>query len=362
LVAAPIEQALPPQAQAPAATGPHRSPEAKPAKPGLIQPLAQHPTRAFPASAIPVASPPVVPDDAAPIQTTPVPARPAFSVQGTAPRVTKAPGLIRAAASANPAAGSTPVPLASLELALRPLVDQAKGMASTAPLIARRGPALNLAHQPAAVVTDLRIDPSPRAASPATQITLDPALLRPLPASDAIAQLMALPAEPLPAISAYIGPARSTANPDQPLDFAALIDRIESARDAGGTAPVSFALKHEDFGPVAVRFETDAGRISVDLSSPDPDFARAVAAAQPAASDMPRPDTARAESGRSDNSRSDSQRGDTSARGQEAPTGQQREGGGSSRGSSDERANRPAVNNRTSASAKAAPDQTDLFA
>jgi hypothetical protein len=225
--------------------------------------------------------------------------------------------------------------------------------AAALPLV-RRGSGHSPARQPVAMFTELQIDLSPRAMAPAVQLKLDPALLRPVPGSDAIVQLSGAPMEPTPPISTYIGPARSAAEAAQPLDFAALIDRIESAREAGGNAPVHFALRHADFGPVSLRVETDAGRISVDLSSPDPDFARAVAAAQPAASDAPRAETGR----------SDSQRSESSARGQDAPTGNAREGSGSSRGSSDERANRTPAGHRTAANsgAKATPDHTDLFA
>lgn len=361
--ATPIEQATQPQSQAqpqahaPAATGPRRSPKANPAEQGIVQPLTEHPAPAVAANAKPAASLPVVPVTTAPILTTPVEARPARPAQGHTPHVTQAPGLIRAAARANPAAGFTPAPLAPRDPALPQVVDVTDAIAVAAPQIAKHGPALLPAHQPAAVVTDLRSDPSPRAASLAAQITLDPALLRPVPVSDAIALLTASTGEPAPAISAYIGPARSTTDVVQPLDFAALIDRIESAREAGGNAPVTFSLRHEDFGPVSLRVEAEAGKLSVDLSSPDPDFARAVAAAQPAASDAPRNDTAKPDSGRSDNAR-----GEASARGQDAPSGNARDGGGTGRGSSDDRGNRAAEARRSPAAAKASPDQTDLFA
>lgn len=415
-LAAPIAQATQQTGIKPTTPGLRRSPKANPAGSGMVQPVAQHPAAAqpvaapaltrpalaLPANANPVASVPVnlihaapihvapgygvpvyavpihavpihavpvqivpapataapaTPVSATPVSATPVRARPIHPGKGHAPQVTQAPGLIRAAARANPAAGLAPVPVAPVNPVLPAEFDSAAVIASAAPPIAKRNPGLNPAHQPATVATDLRIDPSPRAPAATARISLDPAMLRPVPVSDAIAQFTPLPVEPAPAISAYIGPARSAAESAQPLDFAALIGRIESAREAGGNAPVSFSLRHEEFGPVGLRFETEAGRISVDLSSPDPDFARAVAAAQPAASDAPRNDNGRPDSGRSDN-----QRGDTSARGQESTSGNARDGGGTGRGSTDERGNRQPDARRSATGAKPTPDQTDLFA
>lgn len=385
-MAAPIAPATQQTGIQPPTPSLRRSPKANPAEPGTVQPKTQHPapaqpvaTFAFtreaiaqPAHANPVAAVPVNLIHAAPIQAvpvqivpalptqvsaTPVRVRPVHPGKGNASQVTHAPGLIRAAVRANPAAGFALAPLAPVDPVLPTEFAPAVVVASAAPPIAKRNSGPNLAHQSARVVADLRIDPSPRAASPAAQITLDPALLRPVPVSDAIAQFTALPVEPAPAISAYIGPARSAAESAQPLDFAALIGRIESAREAGGNAPVAFSLRHEEFGPIGLRFETDAGRVSVDLSSPDPDFARAVAAAQPAASDPPRNDNGKADSGRSDN-----QRGDTSARGQDAPSGNQRDGGGTGRGFSDDRSSRPPEARQSAANPKPSPDQTDLFA
>ncbi len=65
-----------------------------------------------------------------------------------------------------------------------------------------------------------------------------------------------------------------------PQDFAALIDRIVAAREASG-APVAVAVRHAEFGAVTLRFEQADGTLSVAASSPDPDFARAAAAALP---------------------------------------------------------------------------------
>ncbi len=73
----------------------------------------------------------------------------------------------------------------------------------------------------------------------------------------------------------------TTAPTPAPQDFAALIDRIVAAREASG-APVAVAVRHAEFGAVNLRFEQAESGISVLATSPDPDFARAAAAAAPA--------------------------------------------------------------------------------
>ena len=74
--------------------------------------------------------------------------------------------------------------------------------------------------------------------------------------------------------------------PQAPHEFATLVDRLIEARDTARAvqAPqtVSAMLAHADFGDVAIRFEHGAQALSVALSNPDPEFARAVQAAAPA--------------------------------------------------------------------------------
>lgn len=67
-------------------------------------------------------------------------------------------------------------------------------------------------------------------------------------------------------------------------DFAALVDRLAEARDAAGVEPVRLALRHAEFGQVALQIRPDDSGLSVTMASPDPDFARAVSVAVPAAS------------------------------------------------------------------------------
>jgi hypothetical protein len=83
----------------------------------------------------------------------------------------------------------------------------------------------------------------------------------------------ALPAEPAsttPSVAAI-----------RPLDFAALVDRLSQAREAAGPQSVSLAVNHGEFGKVSLRFHHDDTGLSVAMTSPDPDFARAVSAAIP---------------------------------------------------------------------------------
>lgn len=81
--------------------------------------------------------------------------------------------------------------------------------------------------------------------------------------------------------------AAASARPQAPHDFATLVDRLVEARDTAlavqAPRAVTASLAHADFGDVAIRFEHRGDALSVALSSPDPDFARAVQAAAPAA-------------------------------------------------------------------------------
>ncbi len=91
---------------------------------------------------------------------------------------------------------------------------------------------------------------------------------------------------PLPLQAADIAIDRTTIstgdNPaDAPRDFAALVDTLVRSREAASPRPVHISVPHAEFGPVSVRFEHDGSALSVAMSNPDPDFARAVQAAQP---------------------------------------------------------------------------------
>jgi len=87
---------------------------------------------------------------------------------------------------------------------------------------------------------------------------------------------------PASAVSASAGPA-AAAQPAEGIGFDALVDSIARARDGvADGAPVAVAMRHAEFGRISLRFHTDADGMSVAMSSPDPTFAPAVAAAHAA--------------------------------------------------------------------------------
>ena len=86
-----------------------------------------------------------------------------------------------------------------------------------------------------------------------------------------------------------------------PHDFVTLVDRLIAAREAAGAQLVSLALDHAEFGKVSLRFEQGEAGLTVAMTSPDPDFARAVSAAipaEPAFTDEQRPPAAHSGSNR----------------------------------------------------------------
>lgn len=70
----------------------------------------------------------------------------------------------------------------------------------------------------------------------------------------------------------------------QRVDVTTLVDTIARARDdAASATPVAVALTHAEFGKVSLRFRNEDDGLSVSMSSADPGFAPAVAAAGQAA-------------------------------------------------------------------------------
>ena len=155
-------------------------------------------------------------------------------------------------------------------------------------------PALALRLDPA------RIDPQAAgeirfeagSARPMTGVQLRPELtgeaeakLSPIaPATDAASLL----ANPLNQAASLAAPVTTQAAPHmaQPHDFAALMDRLIAARDAAQTGlpqSVQVAVNHAEFGQVSLSFQHDQRGLAVSVASADPDFARAVQAAIPAA-------------------------------------------------------------------------------
>lgn len=65
----------------------------------------------------------------------------------------------------------------------------------------------------------------------------------------------------------------------RPHDFAALIDRLTVAREAAVPQAVSITVAHQDFGLVRLNFGPQDAGLTVAMTSADPEFARAAAAA-----------------------------------------------------------------------------------
>jgi Meckel syndrome type 1 protein len=91
-------------------------------------------------------------------------------------------------------------------------------------------------------------------------------------------------AQAQPSIAPAPTPGSSAPSAPQPISFDQLVDSIARARDGLEPAgPVSVAVRHAEFGRIALRIEGDAAGLSVAMASPDPAFAPAVAAAHAAA-------------------------------------------------------------------------------
>lgn len=163
--------------------------------------------------------------------------------------------------------------------------------------------------------------------------------------------------------AAVAAPATAPLHAAQPHDFAALMDRLITARDAAQTGlpqSVNVALDHADFGPISLRFQHDQGGLAVSVASPDPDFARAVQAAIPAATASAGSDTASRDNGPGAGAQGwtgqSAARGDASAAGGEA-------GQRPSRGTPFETADAaPAANRSAEARDPSATRQRGIFA
>lgn len=88
------------------------------------------------------------------------------------------------------------------------------------------------------------------------------------------------PLTPAPAQPQGLAAAQPAATPlVRPHDFAALIERIAVAREAAAPQTVLLTVTHQDFGQVRLSFRPEDSGLSVAMSSADPGFARAAAAA-----------------------------------------------------------------------------------
>jgi hypothetical protein len=102
-----------------------------------------------------------------------------------------------------------------------------------------------------------------------------------LPGSTAIEAAAASQQQPS-GITSPLGPLHAIPAAPQavrPHEFAALIDRLTAAREAAVPQGVAITVAHQDFGPVRLRFRSEDSGLSVAMSSSDPGFARAAAAA-----------------------------------------------------------------------------------
>jgi hypothetical protein len=130
------------------------------------------------------------------------------------------------------------------------------------------------------------------------------------------------------AVPASAAPAPAT-QPAEGIGFDALVDSIARARDgAADGAPVAVAMRHAEFGRISLRFHTDADGMSVAMTSPDPTFAPAVAAAHAAeaaaaANAEPAPRTAQTGTASGDATGSQMQGGARSGTGQRQDSPQQ---------------------------------------
>jgi len=178
----------------------------------------------------------------------------------------------------------------------------------TAPAVhAARQPATSRTAQPEAAAGGIRF----AAAELAARAESAPA------ASEAAPRLPAVSPEPA-AIVPQTAPANAdlTAQPDapagtaeaalrRPADLAAVVDAIARARAEARPDTVAMTVRHVDFGPVSLRFEHHRGELTVAMTSPDPDFARAVSAATSAEATQAQGDAPRGETARQDSSRSE---------------------------------------------------------
>lgn len=207
---------------------------------------------------------PITPRTAQPSDQLPVQTRPAMSLAPVAPAQLTAPAL--------PIAFAAALPLAPAEL------ERTAEPPTRAPttLRLRAASAANAAQSGTAAPIMLAGEPGDAPPLVFTPLRDQTALLRevPVPREGAASPLGGVPA----AEPATTTPAMA---PVRPLDFAALVDRLVMARDAAAPQTVSLALTHAEFGKISLRFEQDDTGLSVGMTSPDPDFARAVSAAMP---------------------------------------------------------------------------------
>ena len=250
------------------------------ALPGLTLPA----PRTFIVQTIPAGQPEVSETAAAPVVALPEPARTATIAPLVLPL---AAALHPKAIVGQPGGKATPLP-PPVEVAAQ-VGSQISAPVAAQPIIAvaahavhERAPEAVAAHGSRTIEANKPAAPTPEAApmpadaQPAVPVTLQPG------------------ADTAPASAPAFATAAVPQRTEAPHDFAALIDRLVEAREAARSSvspqAVQAAVAHADFGKVELRFEQNGAQLSVSLASSDPDFARAVQAAAPAAQqqDLPR--------------------------------------------------------------------------
>lgn len=242
------------------------------------------------------------------------------------------------------AAAALEVPAAAIALGTKPAAPAARSVTAQiklAPVAAQDAPApvADNGTQPLAPIATaaepraehpapaLRGAAAERTAQPAERVIPEFAAAPVLPVADASAQAAA-PAIPGVAPATGAEPARQ--------DFAALVERLVEARNAGAAQSTQASVQHAEFGQVSLKFQQDGGDLSVSMSSADPDFAIAAQAAMPAdrqafnanADAQPRQSQSQSQAGTSSNSQQQA-----SAQRDAAGTDQQGRGNRGGRGS-----------------------------
>lgn len=146
--------------------------------------------------------------------------------------------------------------------------DTAGQKASNASIAAQGAPVAGPAPASDSVFSAVmeRVADKPAVTAPSTPDAADPAM-----AAFTLQSPVSTDAAPVSAPAPHRGPER--------IDFATLVDSIARAREDASTGPVSVALSHSEFGKVSLSFNHRDDGLSVTMTSADPAFAPAVAAA-----------------------------------------------------------------------------------
>ncbi|MEP6393226.1 MAG: hypothetical protein ABJ045_06985 [Alteripontixanthobacter sp.] len=207
------------------------------------------------------------------------------------------------ASPAKPAAPNAPVPASDLapkvmSPELRAVIDRTAAV--LVQQLGGKGPSGEKIAPPPAPV------PVPTAAPVLRADTLPGQVAAPQPAAADTAAAPQIAAQPAAGATTPAPATTPSAAASLAHDHDAVVERLAEARDqaqmgkVGGRA--SMAVRHDEFGHVALRLETAAAGLKFALSSADPDFAPAVQAAlaERAVADRPAPERSLAERAQAD--------------------------------------------------------------